>query len=223
MTPGQARGLLARFGISGDLALQTVGHMSGGERTKVALARMHALGPNVMFLDEPTNHLDLWSCAALEKSLREFDGTVLFVSHDRYFIDSVATKVLVFEEDRWRIHEGNYSDCQHFVAATATGDGVRNDESASRLAATRQGSASPPESKPKSSKTKRRFAYRKLEELESDIAHEESLIARLEVDLADPNVHRDADRMLRVQADYEEAQQRLVELLEHWEEAAELN
>src|SRR5690606_1106752 len=112
------RALLARFGITGDLALQTVGHMSGGERTKVALTRIYALGPNVIFLDEPTNHLDLWACAALEKSLRNFDGTVLFVSHDRYFIDNVATKVLVFEADRWRIHEGNYTDCQHFIAAT---------------------------------------------------------------------------------------------------------
>ena len=221
MTPGTVRGLLARFGIAGDLGLQRVGAMSGGERTKVALTRMHALNPNVMFLDEPTNHLDLWACAALEKSLREFDGTVLFVSHDRYFIDNVATKVLVFEEDRWRIHEGNYSDCQHFIAATAPVQPELVPEPKPRLAATN--GSDPSSTPPKSEKRKRKFAYRKLHDIEDDIAQEESLIEQLEADLASPEVHRDADRMREIQQDYEEAQERLAELMEHWEEAAELN
>src|SRR5690606_10386910 len=217
------RALLARFGITGDLALQTVGHMSGGERTKVALTRIYALNPNVIFLDEPTNHLDLWACAALEKSLRNFEGTVLFVSHDRYFIDNVATKVLVFEEDRWRIHEGNYTDCQHFIAATTQAAVQEKPRSSSASQPVRQpepAAAAPvkqtaaPAKAPKGPKRKRKFAYRKLEDIESDIAHEESLIARLEVDLADPGVHRDADRLLRVQTDYDEARERLAELLE---------
>jgi ATP-binding cassette, subfamily F, member 3 len=234
LTPGSCRALLARFGITGDLALQTVGHMSGGERTKVALTRIYALNPNVIFLDEPTNHLDLWACAALEKSLRNFDGTVLFVSHDRYFIDNVATKVLVFEEDRWRIHEGNYTDCQHFIAATtqvavqekpgpsSPSQPARQPEPAAAAPVTQTAAPAKAAKGPKP-KRKRKFAYRKLEDIESDIAHEESLIARLEVDLADPGVHRDADRLLRVQTDYDEARERLAELLEHWEEAAELN
>ncbi|MCA9076134.1 MAG: ATP-binding cassette domain-containing protein, partial [Planctomycetaceae bacterium] len=221
MTPGTVRGLLARFGIAGDLGLQRVGAMSGGERTKVALTRMHALNPNVMFLDEPTNHLDLWACAALEKSLREFDGTVLFVSHDRYFIDNVATKVLVFEEDRWRIHEGNYSDCQHFIAATAPVPPEAVPKPTPRLSGT-SGSASAPPAK-QETKRKRKFPYRKLHDIEDDIAREESLIEQLEADLASPEVHRDADRMREIRQDYEDAQERLNELMEHWEEAAELN
>ncbi|MEZ6053753.1 MAG: ABC-F family ATP-binding cassette domain-containing protein [Planctomycetaceae bacterium] len=221
MTPGFVRGLLARFGISGDLGLQRVGAMSGGERTKVALARMYAMHPNVMFLDEPTNHLDLWACAALERSLREFDGTVLFVSHDRYFIDNVATKVLVFEEDRWRIHEGNYSDCQHFVAATAQwqGDKVSQRPLESGVAARKE--TAPATTKPE--KRKRKFPYRKLDEIESDITREETLIEQLASDLADPEVHRYAERMREVQSDFDEAQERLAELMEHWEESAELN
>ena len=227
LSPGDVRGLLARFGISGDLALQRVGSMSGGERTKVALARMHALAPNVMFLDEPTNHLDLWACAALEKSLRTFDGTVLFVSHDRYFIDKVATKVLVFEEDRWRVHEGNYSDYQHFVRAVGAevsgGASERQRRKAEQPTPKEASLVSSSETDAKPAKRTRRFAYRKLDEIESDISHEESLIARLEVDLADPEIHRDVEKMRRIQTDYNEAQQRLAELLEHWEEAAELN
>lgn len=221
LTPGTVRGLLARFGISGDLGLQRVGAMSGGERTKVALTRMHALNPNVMFLDEPTNHLDLWACAALEKSLREFDGTVLFVSHDRYFIDNVATKVLVFEEDRWRIHEGNYSDCQHFIAATAPTHSEKVAETGPRSATNNGSEAVPPTAK--ADKRKRKFPYRKLHDIEDDIAREESHIEQLESDLALPEVHRDGDRMREVQRDYEDAQERLAQLMEHWEEAAELN
>ncbi len=230
MTPGTVRGLLARFGVSGDLALQQVNDMSGGERTKVALARMHALNPNVMFLDEPTNHLDLWACAALERSLREFEGTVLFVSHDRYFIDQVATKVLVFEEDRWRIHEGNYSDYQHFLKGVAEWQSDNESQGNSPLAAPQReapakttapvsGSNSP---KPPS-KRKRRFPYRKLQDIEADIAREETELARLEAELADPAVHRDSHRMKQVQAAYEVAQDQLTDLMAHWEEAAELN
>lgn len=222
MTPGTVRGLLARFGVSGDLALQQVGHMSGGERTKVALARMHALQPNVMFLDEPTNHLDLWACAALERSLSRWDGTVLFVSHDRYFIDRVATKVLVFEEDRWRIHEGNYSDYQHFVRAVA--EGQSDKEAKGELSSTKTPrQASKETSSSDNNKPKRRFPYRKLDDIEADIAREETQIARLEAELADPDVHRNSNRMKQVQSDYDLAQARLSELMEHWEEAAELN
>src|SRR5690606_2161677 len=113
LRPGAIRSLLARFGVSGELALQRVGQMSGGERTKVALARLSALQSSVMILDEPTNHLDFWACAALERSLREFSGTLLFVSHDRYFVDQIATKVIVLEPEGWRVHSGNYSNYQN--------------------------------------------------------------------------------------------------------------
>jgi ATP-binding cassette subfamily F protein 3 len=227
MTPGTVRGLLARFGISGDLGLQQVGNMSGGERTKVALTRLHALSPNVMFLDEPTNHLDLWACAALERSLSAWEGTVLFVSHDRYFIDRVATKVLVFEEDRWRIHEGNYSDYQHFVRAVSEESrfaDITHSSATARLAATGRGARSTEPASPSAKgkpKSQRKFPYRKLEDIEADIEREETEIARLEAELADPAVHRDGHRMKQIQNAYEAAQHQLAQLLDHWEETAE--
>ncbi len=220
MTPGQMRSLLARFGVKGDLALQTVGALSGGEKTKVALARLAALAPNVLVLDEPTNHLDFWSAAALERSLREFAGTVLFVSHDRYFLDQVATKVLVLESPRCRLYEGNYSDYQHFLQATSTPS--RSDA---------RSNSSPPSVKPVdrsngtsvTERRRRKFPYRKVEEIEADIAGLESQIADLQTGMADPAVLRDGDRIKRIKDDYDAAQLRLAELLEHWEEALELN
>ena len=102
------RDLLGRFGLSGDLAHQTVGKLSGGERGKAALARLAATGANVLVMDEPTNHLDIWSCEALERSILEFEGTVLVVSHDRYFLNQVADRIVHVSDGRARVIEGNY-------------------------------------------------------------------------------------------------------------------
>ena len=111
----QRRDLLARFGITGDMALQQVGSLSGGERNRVALARLAALDANVLLLDEPTNHLDLWARGALEQALQEFDGSVIFVSHDRYFLNQVATRLLVVEPGRFRTIDGNYETYLHLI------------------------------------------------------------------------------------------------------------
>src|SRR5207244_11987492 len=84
------RNLLGRLRLTGDQVYQRVGDLSGGERSRAALARLVALGVNVLVLDEPTNHLDLWACDALEQALLEFEGTVLVVSHDRFFLNRVV-------------------------------------------------------------------------------------------------------------------------------------
>src|SRR5262249_8938912 len=93
------RDLLGRFGLVGDQVYQNVGSLSGGERSRAALARLVALGVNVLVLDEPTNHLDLWACDALEQAILEYDGTVFVVSHDRYFLNRVVDQLLVLEGD----------------------------------------------------------------------------------------------------------------------------
>ncbi|MFG0334788.1 MAG: ATP-binding cassette domain-containing protein, partial [Maioricimonas sp. JB049] len=220
VTPGDLRSLLARFGIRGDLALQQVKHMSGGEKTKVALARLAALKANVLILDEPTNHLDFWACAALERSLRDFEGTVLFVSHDRYFLDQVATKVIVFEQDACRWHDGNYSDYQAFMQA------IRESEREAATSKARQNSNDTQSANAKSARPerrKRRFPYRKVEDIEADIASHEELIAQLQVDMTSPEVLRDGERIRQTRERFEQAREELEQLMEHWEEASELN
>jgi ATP-binding cassette subfamily F protein 3 len=220
LKPGSIRGWLAKFGVSGELGTQQVGAMSGGERTKVALARLSAQHPNLMVLDEPTNHLDFWACAALERSLREFEGTVLFVSHDRYFVDQIATKVIVLEPHGWRLHEGNYTDYQHFLAATGASVGTKESEPEKKSSAPASIAGANAKDQPR---RKRKFPYRPVEDIESDIADCEAEIASLENDMANPAVHRDGARMRVVQADYSAAKHRLGELMEHWDEALELN
>jgi ATP-binding cassette subfamily F protein 3 len=111
------RSLLGAFGLTGDQQLQTVASLSGGQRCRAALALLSAEDANVLILDEPTNHLDLWARAALEKAVREFEGTVLFISHDRYFVDRVADHLLIIQPDaRFKTLEGNYSTFRHRVS-----------------------------------------------------------------------------------------------------------
>src|SRR5439155_15042596 len=119
------RNLLGRFGLVGDIVYQRVGDLSGGERSRAALARLVALGVNVLVLDEPTNHLDLWACDALEQALLEFDGTVIVVSHDRYFLNRVVDQLIVLEGDGTsQLIHGNYDTYLLMQAQQSAGESV---------------------------------------------------------------------------------------------------
>jgi ATP-binding cassette subfamily F protein 3 len=220
----QRRDLLARFGVTGDMVHQRVGSLSGGERNRVALAWLAACDPNVLILDEPTNHLDLWARDALEHALREFDGTILFVSHDRYFLNQVATKLLVVEPHRFRVIDGNYDTYRHLqtqgLASEARGLGGGNRTT---------GKSSPPSPAPietdtrKTERRKRKFPYRKAAEVEADIHALEAQLDALRTQLASPEVLRDGPRVKQLHADLATLETRLPQLYEHWEEATELN
>jgi ATP-binding cassette subfamily F protein 3 len=216
------RNLLGRFGIMGDQVYQPVGELSGGERSRAALARLVAQGLNVLVLDEPTNHLDLWACDALEQALRAFEGTVVVVSHDRYFLNRVVDQLIVLEGDgRCQLIHGNYDTyemmrAQQEAAAASdkrTADGMAKPARPSDAGVTAPG-------KPK---RKRRFPYRKVEDLESDIANGETELRQLEQRLASPDLYRDGERVKETMRAFEETKTRLQQLYEHWEEAVELN
>jgi ATP-binding cassette subfamily F protein 3 len=213
---GQLRDILARFGVYGELALQRVGAMSGGERSKVALARLATHEPNVLVLDEPTNHLDLWSRDSLERSLREFPGTVFFVSHDRYFLDRVATHILAYEEERWFEFPGNYTAFMAFLQNRAAERKAAAVPVSSNKAVANVNSS-------KETRRKRKYPYRHPAELEAEIHEQEACAARCQADLADPDVHRDHARLKAVMDNYDTVQAKLATLYEHWEEAVELN
>ncbi len=217
----QRRDLLARFGITGDLVFQTVGSLSGGERNRVALARLAALDPNFLILDEPTNHLDLWAREALEKAIRQFEGTVLFVSHDRYFLNRVADRLLVVEPGRFRVIDGNYNTYLHLVKqGLAAGDRRATQAAGTK---TEAGEESRLRDERKAPRRKRKFPYRKVPDIEAEIAQREAQIEQLHAALADPQVLRDGQRVKQIKADLEEQQAALPRLYEHWEEASELN
>jgi ATP-binding cassette subfamily F protein 3 len=210
------RNLLGRFGLTGDQVYQRVGALSGGERSRAALARLVALGVNVLVLDEPTNHLDLWACDALEQALAEYEGTVLVVSHDRYFLNRVVDLLIVFENDgRVQVIHGNYDTYERMRALQEdmAPEKREKEKPAQRAAAAIA-------TKPK---RKRKFPYRKVADLEADIAAQETRLRELEELLASPNLYRDGDKVKETTRGFEETKAELQRLYEHWEEAVELN
>ena len=215
------RDLLARFGLIGETVLQKVSSLSGGERNRTALARLAALDANVLLLDEPTNHLDLWARDALETALKEFDGTVMFVSHDRYFLNQVATKLLVVQPNRFRVIEGNYDTYLHLVrhgfALDARAGVAAEKKKEAESAAAIQSRAE------KEGRRKRKFPYRKPGDIEADIHKQEARQQELLASYADPDVLRDGARVKQIQAELSEIESALPKLYEHWEEALEMN
>ncbi len=107
---GELRSYLARFLFTGDDVYKPVAGLSGGEKSRLALARLVYSRANVLVMDEPTNHLDIPSREALERALADYPGTIITVSHDRYFLDKIATEILHFENESATYHNGSYSD-----------------------------------------------------------------------------------------------------------------
>ena len=136
------RNLLGAFGLTGDQQLQTVRSLSGGQRCRAALALLSAEDANVLILDEPTNHLDLWARSGLEQALRQYEGTVIFISHDRYFVDRVADHLLIIQPDaRFKVLEGNYTTFRHMVSKGLMADPFLTEASQDRKAAAGVGKA----------------------------------------------------------------------------------
>jgi ATP-binding cassette subfamily F protein 3 len=213
------RDLLARFGLSGDQVNQNVGSLSGGEKSRAALARLVAQGVNVLVLDEPTNHLDLWACDALEEALQEFEGTAIVVSHDRYFLNRVADLLLVLDgRGNVQVIHGNYDTYEMMRAQqeAAEAEAPRKKEAARPAPNNQAARAERP-------KRKRKFPYRKVEDLEADIAAAETQLRELEQRMASPDLYRDGDRVKQTTKAFEETKVNLQRLYEHWEEAVELN
>jgi ATP-binding cassette, subfamily F, member 3 len=214
------RDLLGRFGLMGDQVNQRVGDLSGGERSRAALARLVALGVNVLVLDEPTNHLDLWACEALEQALLAFEGTVIVVSHDRYFLNRVVDLLIALEGDgKCQVVHGNFDTYERMRSMQTAAESAKKEAAASKPAADNDKTPAAPAK----TKRKRRFPYRKVEDLEADIAREETLLREVERRLASPELYRDKDAVKTTTREFEETKQRLQQLYEHWEEAVELN
>jgi ATP-binding cassette subfamily F protein 3 len=118
LEPGQARAFLARFLFTQDDVFKPLTALSGGERSRLALAKLVLQQANVLLLDEPTNHLDVGARETFESVLQEFSGTILFVSHDRYLIDALATQLWSIEDGELRVYRGGYTE---YLAAMRAG------------------------------------------------------------------------------------------------------
>lgn len=213
----QRRDLLARFGLTGQIVMQPVGSLSGGERCRAALARLAAAEANFLVLDEPTNHLDLWALDALEQAITRFEGTILMVSHDRYFVNRVADHLLVVQPERFRVIEGNWDTFLRLVErGSARLPDTARKESPTRPTVRKRDAK-------KTTGSKRRFSYRKVGDIEADIFDLETRVRQCHDALARDEVQRDGPRVRRLKADIAEHQAALAALYDHWDEATELN
>lgn len=218
------RDLLGRFGITGDQINQKVGSLSGGERSRAALARLVAQGVNVLVLDEPTNHLDLWACDSLEQAMKAFEGTAIVVSHDRYFLNQVCDLLIVLDgKGGSQVIHGNYDTyelmrAQQQAAEKEKAAAKEKAQQASKAAAAKTAPAAPTKEK-----KKRKFPYRKAADVEADIAVRETELAEIESLLASPELYKDGDKVKQTTARFEELKAQIAKLYEHWEEAVEMN
>ena len=135
---GEVRSALGGFLFSGEDVEKKMGQLSGGEKVRLALCKMLQTRPNLLILDEPTNHMDIIGKEALEQMLHEYEGTVLFVSHDRYFISRIATGILEFSGDAVRQYAMNYEEYLTEKQKCAAGVAVNAGNTAGRNAGSRQ-------------------------------------------------------------------------------------
>ncbi|MEH7356700.1 ABC-F type ribosomal protection protein [Neobacillus drentensis] len=216
----EIRTVLGNFLFSGDDVLKIVSTLSGGEKARLALAKLMLEKANVLILDEPTNHLDLDSKEVLENALIDYPGTILFVSHDRYFINRIATKVLELSRHGSAEYLGDYDYYlekkleQEELAALALA------ASAKRAIET-EGLEKNSYQQDKESKKLERQRKRKLEEMELRIEELEEQIQEYEQQLCEPEIFQDHEKVLEININSEKAKAELEQLMEEWAELAE--
>jgi ATP-binding cassette subfamily F protein 3 len=210
ITDGELRGFLGRFLFTGDDAFKPVSALSGGEKGRLALAKLIYSHANVLVLDEPTNHLDISSREALEAALNEYGGTIITVSHDRYFLDRVATQILFFGEKGVERFDGSYSDFYRAHHQVLAEEQAREAEAQKTERAARKSQAAP-----KKAKTKEPAAAEIETEIQSVEAEQQGIVALL----SSEEVARDRDRLFELSEKYRVLDDRLKELYESWDAA----
>ena len=243
-TAGELRSFLAKFLFTGDDVYKHVGDLSGGEKGRLALAKLIYSRVNVLVLDEPTNHLDIPSREALEEALDAYEGTIVTISHDRFFLDRVATQILALDgEGNAEHYDGDYTEYHDWKAGLAgisraehsdisiddryiSGTTIVDEKTEPPVQ--RTGSATDSGSKrgkkaksaAPASRVKVIKKARSPEIIEAEIAEVESLLRALSEEMAKPEVARDISQLVKVNDDYQETESRLADLLEEWERAA---
>jgi ATP-binding cassette subfamily F protein 3 len=241
-TAGELRSFLAKFLFVGDYVYKHVHDLSGGEKGRLALAKLIYSGVNVLVLDEPTNHLDIPSREALEEALSAYEGTIITISHDRYFLDRVATQILALDGNGNVEHyNGDYTEYHDWKAtksessALAVGSSSRKDESMlpsatehseggkrKSVGGSKRGKGRTAQSTPASGSSRVKIIKkpRDSEKVEAEISALEKRLSELSEEMTKPDVARDISRLVKLNDAHHEGELRLAELLDEWERAA---
>lgn len=219
MTNGEIRNVLASFVFTEDDVFKTIGTLSGGEKGRVSLAKIMLSKSNFLILDEPTNHLDMYSKEILEDAINNYDGTVLYISHDRYFIDKTAERTLELSRDGITQYLGNYSYCMEKKAEKARIEELSKENSKTPI----QSASVHSDSKTdwlaqKEEQAKARKKANDIKKVEDEIEKTENLIKSLEEKLFDPEISADSGKVKELYEEKVSLEEKLEELYEKWEE-----
>ena len=210
----EIRNRLGAFLFSGDDVKKSVGMLSGGEKARLLLAKLSMENNNFLILDEPTNHLDIESKEVLENALIDFDGTLLFVSHDRYFINRVATHVLELSENGSTLYLGDYD---YYVDKKAEMEVSQIEEVSTSNQAKEASPVNDYQAQKESQKEVRKL-MRQIESLEAEIEELESQSQAISEQMLETN---DADKLMELQAELDKISNRQEEAMLEWEELSE--
>ncbi|MBQ3574303.1 MAG: ABC-F family ATP-binding cassette domain-containing protein, partial [Clostridia bacterium] len=211
----RVRGVLALFLFTGDDVFQPIRTLSGGEKGRVSLAKLMLRHDNFLLMDEPTNHLDMDSREVLEDTLEDFDGTILTVSHDRYFINRVANRVIELNPDGAKEYIGNYDD--YLEKKRLEEAGIEEEEFTGKT----KTQIDKEKRKARLAKESAKALKQQLSNAEKAIQDTEGLIAELEEKMGDPETYKDAAFAQEIAKQHREAQEKLETLYEEWEELSE--
>jgi ATP-binding cassette subfamily F protein 3 len=235
-TAGELRSFLAKFLFSGDDVYKHVRDLSGGEKGRLALAKLIYSRVNVLVLDEPTNHLDIPSREALEEALSAYEGTIITISHDRYFLDRVATQILALDGfDGAEHYDGDYTEYHDWklgIRASSPVPQTEQENLVSVVAAapitTPIEEVQPVKPKPQAPKKpgvkvvkKKKAAMRTPELVEGEIAQAESRLNEISQQMGTSEVARDASRLISLNDEYKKTEALLKNLYEEWDRVSE--
>ena len=228
-TEEHTRSMLGGMLFHGDDVFKEIGTLSGGQKARLVLLKLVLDGANCLVLDEPTNHLDIMARETVEAALTAFDGTVLVVSHDRYFVNEVANRIWEIEDCQVKDYKGNYEFYQEERAKQAALLAEREAElEKQRAYAEQQAKKNAVQSAPEKVEAKnkqRRYspdeAKKLLPKVELSIREQEAMMKILEMKMADPANHADPAQSAAMAAEHDEYENKIMELMEKWEQLME--
>lgn len=227
LTNTQIRNTLAAFLFTGDDVFKKISELSGGERGRVSLAKLMLSNANFLILDEPTNHLDITSKEILEQALNDYEGTVLYVSHDRYFVNQTATRILDLYNKQFYSFAGNYDyylekkDVVEQPSGAVQPNGQTTTAGANTDAAESASDSKLSWQQQKEEQALRRKKENRLRKCEDDIAALEDEIAQLNEQMADPAIATDVAKLQELSKKQTALQEILEQRYEEWEELSE--
>jgi len=198
----------------GDEVFKPINTLSGGEKARLLLARLMISQSNFLLMDEPTNHIDMDTKEILESALSQYEGTLLFISHDRYFLNRISTQIYQFSADGMEIHLGNYDDYVKHKTDASEREAVLAAENKTVPTKTQQKTD---RKKQKEEEARMRLLKKKVKEIEEDILTTEQKIESIEAAMCAPDFYDNLTLAAEINLTYEAHKQQLSELTDSWE------